>query len=69
LAPRFTALLVTALAFMTGFITLPLVSPGTAATAAFDGAPVRPRRAVLHRVLGHRAHYVWCWTAGAARCR
>jgi len=65
-AALYEALLATALAFMTGFVTLPLVSPGTAATATHLTVPPVPARVALFCILFSviALYYVWCWTGG-----
>ena len=65
-AALYEALLATALAFMTGFVTLPLVSPGTAATATQLTAPPVPARVALFCIVFSvlALYYVWCWTGG-----
>jgi uncharacterized RDD family membrane protein YckC len=62
----YEALLVTALAFMTGFLMLPLVSPGTAATATRLTIPSVPARAALFCLLFSvvALYFVWSWTGG-----
>ena len=71
-AALYEALLVTALVFMTGFLMLPLVSPGHGRDRhAFDGAAgARTRRAVLHRCSrSSRSTSCGAGRAAAARCR
>jgi len=65
-AVLYEALLVTALAFMTGFLTLPLVSPRTAATATQLTVPPVPARVALFCIVFSviALYYVWCWTGG-----
>ncbi len=65
-AAVYEALLATALAFMTGFVTLPLVSPGTAATATQLTVPPVPARVALFCIVFSviALYYVWCWTGG-----
>ena len=62
----YEALLVTAMAFMTGFFMLPLVSPGTAATATQLTVPPVPARVALFCVVFSviAFYFVWCWTGG-----
>jgi uncharacterized RDD family membrane protein YckC len=62
----YEALLVTALAFLTGFLLLPLVSPGTAATAAQLTVPPVPARVALFCILFSvvALYFVWSWTGG-----
>jgi uncharacterized RDD family membrane protein YckC len=62
----YEALLVTALAFMTGFLMLPLVSPGTVATATQLTVPPVPARVALFCILFSviALYYVWSWTGG-----
>jgi uncharacterized RDD family membrane protein YckC len=58
--------LIAALVFLTGFAMLPLVSPGTAATATQLTVPPGPSRVALFCVLfAVVAFYlVWSWTGG-----
>ena len=65
-AVLYEALLVTALAFMTGFLLLPLVSPGTAATATQLTIPSVPARVALFCILFSvvALYFVWSWTGG-----
>jgi uncharacterized RDD family membrane protein YckC len=62
----YEALLVTALVFLTGFLLLPLVSPGTAATATRLTVPPVPARVALFCVLFSvvALYFVWSWTGG-----
>jgi len=65
-AALYEALLVTALAFLTGFLLLPLVSPGTAATATQLKVPPVPARVALFCILFSviALYFVWSWTGG-----
>jgi uncharacterized RDD family membrane protein YckC len=65
-AVMYEALLVTALAFLTGFLLLPLVSPGTAATATQLTVPPVPARVALFCILFSvvALYFVWSWTGG-----
>jgi len=65
-AALYEALLVTALAFLTGFLLLPLVSPGTAATATQLTVPPVPARVALFCILFSvvALYFVWSWTGG-----
>jgi uncharacterized RDD family membrane protein YckC len=65
-AAMYEALLVTALAFLTGFLLLPLVSPGTAATATQLTVPPVPARVALFCILFSviALYFVWSWTGG-----
>jgi len=56
----------TALVFMTGFLLLPLVSPGTAATATQLTIPPVPARVALFCILFAvvALYFVWSWTGG-----
>jgi uncharacterized RDD family membrane protein YckC len=63
-AALYEALLVTALAFLTGFLLLPLVSPGTAANATHLTVPPVPARVALFCILFSvvALYFVWSWT-------
>ena len=65
-AALYEALLVAALAFLTGFLLLPLVSPGTAATATQLTVPAVPARVALFCILFSviALYFVWSWTGG-----
>ena len=65
-AAMYEGLLLTALLFITGFLMLPLVSPGTAATATELTVPPLPSRVALFCVLFSVAalYFVWSWTGG-----
>jgi len=65
-AALYEALLVAALAFMTGYLMLPLVSPGMAATATQLTMPSMPARVALFGVLFAviALYFVWSWTGG-----
>ena len=65
-AATYEALLVTALVFLTGFLMLPLVSPGNAATATGLTVPPVAARVALFCVLFSVAalYFVWSWTGG-----
>ena len=65
-AALYEALLVTALVFMTGFLLLPMVSPGTAATATQLTIPPVPARVALFCILFAvvALYFVWSWTGG-----
>jgi uncharacterized RDD family membrane protein YckC len=65
-AALYEALLVTALAFLTGFVLLPLVSPGTAANATQLTVPPVPARVALFCILFSviASYFVWSWTGG-----
>ena len=65
-AAIYEALLVTALLFITGFLMLPLVSPGYAAAATQLTVPPLPARVALFCVLFAVAalYFVWSWTGG-----
>jgi uncharacterized RDD family membrane protein YckC len=65
-AALYEALLVTALVFLTGFLLLPLVSPGTAATATQLTVPPVPARVALFCILFSvvALYFVWSWTGG-----
>jgi len=65
-AALYEALLVAALAFLTGFLLLPLVSPGTAATATQLTVPAVPARIALFCILFSviALYFVWSWTGG-----
>jgi uncharacterized RDD family membrane protein YckC len=65
-AALYEALLVTALVFMAGFLLLPLVSPGTAATATQLTIPPVPARVALFCILFAvvALYFVWSWTGG-----
>ena len=65
-AALYEALLATALVFITGFLMLPLVSPGTAATATELSVPPVPVRVILFCALFSvvALYFVWSWTGG-----
>ncbi|MEO8345948.1 MAG: RDD family protein [Betaproteobacteria bacterium] len=65
-AAFYEALLATALVFITGFLMLPLVSPGTAATATELSVPPVPVRVIMFCVLFSvvALYFVWSWTGG-----
>ena len=65
-AALYEALLLAALVFLTGFLMLPLVSPGTAATATRLTVPPLPARVALFCVLFSvvALYLVWSWTGG-----
>ena len=65
-AALYEALLVTALVFLTGFLLLPLVSPGAAATATQLTIPPLPARVALFCILFSvvALYFVWSWTGG-----
>jgi len=65
-AACYEALLIAALVFLTGFAMLPLVSPGTAATATQLTVPPVPARVALFCVLFSVVAFylVWSWTGG-----
>jgi uncharacterized RDD family membrane protein YckC len=65
-AAMYEALLASALIFITGFLMLPLVSPGRAATATELKLPPLPARVALFCVLFSvlALYFVWSWTGG-----
>jgi uncharacterized RDD family membrane protein YckC len=65
-AAMYEALLASALIFITGFLMLPLVSPGRAATATQLTQPPLPARVALFCVLFSvlALYFVWSWTGG-----
>ena len=65
-AALYEALLATALVFITGFLMLPLISPGTAASATELRVPPMPARVMLFCVLFAvlALYFVWSWTGG-----
>jgi uncharacterized RDD family membrane protein YckC len=65
-AALYEALLVTALMFLTGFLMLPLVSPGRMDTAAQLTLPPLPARVALFCVMFSvmALYFVWSWTGG-----
>ena len=65
-AALYELLLVTALVFITGFLMLPLVSPGQAATATQLTLPPLPGRVALFCVLFSvvALYFTWSWTGG-----
>jgi len=62
----YEALLVAAIVFIAGFLMLPLVSPGRAATAAALTVPPLPARVALFCTLFSviALYFVWSWTGG-----
>ncbi|HQR09931.1 MAG TPA: RDD family protein [Casimicrobiaceae bacterium] len=65
-AALYEGLLATALVFITGFLMLPLVTPGTAASATDLSVPPLPARVILFCVLFSvvALYFVWSWTGG-----
>jgi uncharacterized RDD family membrane protein YckC len=65
-AASYEALLVAALVFVTGFLMLPLVSPGQAARGAPLTVPSLPSRVALFCALFAMLalYFVWSWTGG-----
>ena len=65
-AAIYEALLVAALVFVTGFLMLPLMSPGGAAPGASLTVPPLPSRVALFCVLFAMLalYFVWSWTGG-----
>ena len=65
-AALYEALLAAALLFITGFLMLPLISPGTAATATQLTVPPLPTRVMLFCALFAvlALYFVWSWTGG-----
>ena len=62
----YEALLLTAILFITGFLMLPLVSPGYAANATQLTVPPVPARVALFCLLFSVSamYFVWSWTGG-----
>jgi uncharacterized RDD family membrane protein YckC len=62
----YEALLVAAILFIVGFLMLPLVSPGSATTAAALAVPPLPARVALFCTLFSvtALYFVWSWTGG-----
>jgi len=65
-AAIYEVLLLTALAFVTGFLMLPLVSPGQSAIATQLTLPPLPARVALFCVFFFvvALYFVWSWTGG-----
>ncbi len=65
-AALYELLLVTALVFISGFLMLPLVSPGQSATATQLSLPPLPARVALFCVLFSvvALYFTWSWTGG-----
>ncbi len=65
-AALYELLLATALVFISGFLMLPLVSPGTAASATELTVPPAPARVMLFCALFAvlALYFVWSWTGG-----
>jgi uncharacterized RDD family membrane protein YckC len=65
-AAMYEALLATALLFISGFLMLPLISPGRAATATELTLPPLPARVALFCVMFSvmALYFVWSWTGG-----
>lgn len=65
-AALYELLLVTALVFITGFLMLPLISPGHSATATQLTLPPLPARVALFCVLFSvvALYFTWSWTGG-----
>ncbi len=65
-AALYEGLLATALVFIAGFLMLPLVTPGTAASASELRVPPVPARVILFCVLFSvvALYFVWSWTGG-----
>lgn len=61
----YEALLLVAMAFIVGFLFLPLVSPSSASHRALTVPPVFVRALMFCSLVGGGAiYYRWCWSAG-----
>jgi uncharacterized RDD family membrane protein YckC len=65
-AVAYEGLLLTALLFVTAFVLLPVVSPGSSASAGALTVPAAPARVLLFCTLFAvaAAYFVWSWTGG-----
>src|SRR6185437_9949363 len=64
-ALAYEALLLVAMAFLVGFLFLPLVSPSSAGHRALTVPPVFVRTMMFCALVGGGAiYYRWCWSAG-----